>query len=88
METLTHSIAELDHASTAYADVADRYHRLEHEFQTRDGYSIEAASRKSADGVGFPKRRLGSPDRRIFRRLADAPRARQAAATEAEPAAA
>src|SRR6202162_2015785 len=40
LESLTHSIAELDHTSTAYADVADRYHRLEHEFQTRGGYSI------------------------------------------------
>ena len=45
LETLTHSIAELDHTSTAYADVADRYHRLEHEFQTRgdDGSGCESA---------------------------------------------
>src|SRR5689334_24265433 len=42
LETLTHSIAELDHTGAEYSDVADRYHRLEHEFRTRDGYSIEA----------------------------------------------
>jgi len=28
-------IADLDHTSPEYADVADRYHRIEHEFQTR-----------------------------------------------------
>src|SRR4029077_13743197 len=39
LETLTRSMAELDHTSAEYASVADRYHRLEHEFQTRDGYS-------------------------------------------------
>ena len=27
-----------------YAAVADRYQRIEHEFRTRDGYSIEAKS--------------------------------------------
>ncbi len=42
LETLLHRFAELDHESPEYAEVADRYHSLEHEFQTRDGYSIEA----------------------------------------------
>src|SRR6266851_756494 len=42
LESLTHSMAELDHTSPEYSDVADRYHRIEHEFRTRDGYSIEA----------------------------------------------
>src|SRR5580693_2057407 len=55
LETLTHSIAELDHTSTAYADVADRYHRLEHEFQTRGGYSIEAEVGRALMGLGFRK---------------------------------
>src|SRR5690242_21504164 len=41
-ETLTHSMAELDHTSAEYDAVADRYQRVEHEFRTRDGYSIEA----------------------------------------------
>src|ERR1700722_6416994 len=55
LETLTHSIAELDHTSTAYADVADRYHRLEHELQTRGGYSIEAEGGRVLLGLGFRK---------------------------------
>src|SRR5438270_438331 len=55
LESLTHSMAELDHTSGAYADVADRYHRLEHEFRTRDGYSIEAEVGRVLMGLGFTK---------------------------------
>jgi ATP-binding cassette, subfamily F, member 3 len=55
LESLTHSMAELDHTSAAYADVADRYHRLEHEFRTRDGYSIEAEVGRVLMGLGFGK---------------------------------
>src|ERR1700726_1006796 len=42
LETLLNRISELDHTSPEYSDVADRYHSLEHEFQTHGGYSIEA----------------------------------------------
>jgi len=55
LESLTHSMAELDHTSSAYDDVADRYHRLEHEFRTRDGYSIEADVGRVLMGLGFNK---------------------------------
>src|SRR4029077_18971481 len=55
LETLTHKISELDHASAEYADVADRYHSLEHEFRTRDGYSIEAEVGRVLMGLGFGK---------------------------------
>ncbi len=55
LETLTHCIAELDHTSPEYADVADRYHSLEHEFRTRDGYSIEAEVGRVLQGLGFRK---------------------------------
>ena len=55
LETLTHRISELDHASAEYGDVADRYHRLEHEFQTRGGYSIEAEVGRVLIGLGFRK---------------------------------
>ncbi len=55
LETLTHRIAELDHESAEYADVADRYHSLEHEFRTRDGYSIEAEVGRVLMGLGFRK---------------------------------
>jgi ATP-binding cassette subfamily F protein 3 len=55
LESLTHSMAELDHTSPEYASVADRYHRVEHEFRTRDGYSIEAEVGRVLMGLGFGK---------------------------------
>ena len=55
MEALLHKFSELDHASPEYADVADRYHSLEHEFRTRDGYSIEADVGRVLMGLGFRK---------------------------------
>src|SRR5712692_9093445 len=55
LETLTHQISELDHTSPEYAAVADRYHSLEHEFQTRGGYSIEAEVGRVLQGLGFRK---------------------------------
>jgi ATP-binding cassette subfamily F protein 3 len=55
LETLTHQISELDHTSPEYAEVADRYHSLEHEFRTRDGYSIEAEVGRVLMGLGFRK---------------------------------
>ena len=55
METLTHSMAELDAASAEYDVVADRFHRIQHEFQTRDGYAIEAKVGAVLSGLGFQK---------------------------------
>src|SRR6202451_4371592 len=55
LETLMHKMAELDHTSSEYAAVADRYHRIEHEFRTRDGYSIEAEVGRVLMGLGFRK---------------------------------
>jgi ATP-binding cassette subfamily F protein 3 len=55
LESLTHAMAELDHTGAEYADVAERYHRLEHEFRTRDGYSIEAEVGRVLMGLGFQK---------------------------------
>jgi ATP-binding cassette, subfamily F, member 3 len=55
LESLTHQISELDHTSPEYAAVADRYHSLEHEFQTRGGYSIEAEVGRVLQGLGFRK---------------------------------
>src|SRR6266853_5310910 len=55
LESLTHRISELDHESAEYAEVADRYHSLEHEFRTRDGYSIEAEVGRVLMGLGFRK---------------------------------
>ena len=53
MESLTHSMSELDPASAAYADVAERYQKLEHEFRARDGYTLEAEVGKVLTGLGF-----------------------------------
>src|SRR6266852_4120514 len=55
MEDLTGRMSELDHSSTEYAQVAERYHRIEHEFRTRDGYAIEAQVGTVLSGLGFPK---------------------------------
>ncbi len=55
LESLMHSIAELDHTGAEYAAVADRYQRVEHEFRTRDGYSIEAEVGRVLMGLGFGK---------------------------------
>jgi ATP-binding cassette subfamily F protein 3 len=55
MESLLNHISELDHTSAEYSDVADRYHSLEHEFQTRGGYSIEADVGRVLMGLGFRK---------------------------------
>jgi ATP-binding cassette subfamily F protein 3 len=55
MEDLTRRMSEVDHASAEYAQIADRYHRIEHEFQTRDGYAIEAQVGTVLAGLGFGK---------------------------------
>jgi ATP-binding cassette, subfamily F, member 3 len=55
MEELTRKMAELPHDSSDYTQVADRYHRLEHEFLTRDGYAIEAKVGTVLTGLGFRK---------------------------------
>ena len=55
MEELTGRMSELDHASPEYAQVAERYQRIEHEFTTRDGYAIEAQVGTVLPGLGFRK---------------------------------
>ncbi len=55
MEHLTRQMSELDHESPQYSQVADRFHRLEHEFRTRDGYAIEAQVGAVLSGLGFQK---------------------------------
>jgi ATP-binding cassette subfamily F protein 3 len=55
LESLMHSMAELDHTSAEYSAVADRYQRVEHEFRTRDGYSIESEVGRVLMGLGFGK---------------------------------
>jgi ATP-binding cassette subfamily F protein 3 len=54
MEELTHKMGELDPAGPDYAQVADRFHQLDSEFRTRDGYAIEAQVGSVLSGLGFP----------------------------------
>src|SRR5512142_56330 len=55
LHALAAKISELDPESAAYAEVADRYHRLDHEFGARDGYAIEAQVGAVLSGLGFRK---------------------------------
>jgi len=54
MEELTHKMGELDPVGPEYAQVADRFHQLDSEFRTRDGYAIEAQVGSVLSGLGFP----------------------------------
>ena len=53
METLTRRMAEIDPWCDEYERVAERYHRIETEFQGRDGYSLEAQVHTVLNGLGF-----------------------------------
>src|SRR5579883_1507366 len=53
MESLTHAMAETDPASEEFRKITDRYHRLETEFQSRDGYALEAQVNTVLHGLGF-----------------------------------
>ena len=55
-EHLARRMAELDPASTEYAQVADRFHQAEGEFRARDGYTIEAQVGAVLSGLGFSQR--------------------------------
>src|SRR5580692_12878235 len=53
MEGLTRSMSELDHESPEYSNVADRYQKLEHEFVSSDGYTLEMQVGQVLTGLGF-----------------------------------
>jgi len=55
MEALTGSMSDLDPTSPEYQIVTDRFHRLENEFTTRDGYTVESQVGMVLDGLGFHK---------------------------------
>ena len=55
METLRHSLSELDPASEEYQIAADRYSYLDTEFHTHDGYALEAKVGTVLAGLGFRK---------------------------------
>gem|GEM_PF-1954066 len=82
LEALTRRMASLDPQSAEYAAAAERFHRLEHEFRTRDGYAIEAQAgavlnglgfrRQDAQRAGFPQAGLAQAHGRVLGRMADA----------------
>ena len=61
MEALTHKMAEIDADSDEYQKVADRYHRIETEFQRSDGYSLEAQVGAVLNGLGFSREDSARP---------------------------
>ena len=54
MEALTHRMAEVDHESAEYNQVAERFHLLEGQFRAHDGYTLEAQAGAVLAGLGFP----------------------------------
>src|SRR5712691_10276159 len=58
-ESLTQRMSELDPEGAAYAEVADRHHRLDGEFRARDGYALEAQVGSVLSGLGFGKHDWG-----------------------------
>ena len=61
MEVLTHKMGELDPYGDEYQKVADRYHRIETEFQRSDGYSLEAQVGAVLNGLGFTREDAARP---------------------------
>jgi ATP-binding cassette subfamily F protein 3 len=55
LESLTRKMSEIDHASGEYAQVAVRFHAIENEFRTRDGYAVESQVGAVLQGLGFGK---------------------------------
>src|SRR5947207_5517822 len=53
LEQLTSRMAEVDHTSAEYDQIADRYYHIEHEFRVHDGYAIEAQVGTVLAGLGF-----------------------------------
>jgi ATP-binding cassette, subfamily F, member 3 len=54
-KSLEHSMGELDHDSPEYQQIADRYHHVQAEFTTRDGYNIESRVGTVLAGLGFSR---------------------------------
>jgi len=53
LEQLMTRMAEVDHTSAEYDDIAERYHAIQHEFRVQDGYAIEAQVGTVLAGLGF-----------------------------------
>ena len=54
-EELAHRMAEVNHVSAEYQQIAERFHRIQAEMQARDGYTMEAEVGTVLNGLGFKK---------------------------------
>src|SRR5947209_11628070 len=54
-EELATSMGEVDHSGSEYAQIAERFHRIQAEIQARNGYTIEAEVGTILNGLGFKK---------------------------------
>src|SRR5437879_4171190 len=55
LESLTRRMSELDHEGSEYAQVAERFHRVENELLTRHAYTVESQVGAVLQGLGFGK---------------------------------
>src|SRR6185503_10301751 len=55
MEELADRMAEVDHEGDEYQQIAERFHRLQAEIHSRDGYNIESEVGAVLNGLGFKK---------------------------------
>src|SRR6267142_1070578 len=55
MEELAQRMAEVDHAGPEYTQISERFHHIQAEMQSRDGYTIEAEVGAVLNGLGFKK---------------------------------
>ncbi|PYP88517.1 MAG: ABC transporter ATP-binding protein [Candidatus Angelobacter sp. Gp1-AA117] len=54
-EELAHRMAEVEDSSPEYMQIAERFHRIQAELHSRNGYSIEAGVGAVLNGLGFRK---------------------------------
>jgi ATP-binding cassette subfamily F protein 3 len=54
-QELAHRMAELDHSTQEYQQIAERYHHVQSEFSARDGYNIESRVGAVLSGLGFSR---------------------------------
>jgi ATP-binding cassette subfamily F protein 3 len=52
-QDLAHRMSELDHGSSDYQQIAERYHHVQSEFSARNGYNIESRVGSVLTGLGF-----------------------------------
>ncbi len=55
LELLAARMSELDPGGEEYRQVSERFERLDHEFRSRDGYTVEAQVGSVLTGLGFRK---------------------------------